>query len=76
MKWAYLKFQIRKFTISYCKICAKIIEKKNEKELKDVEKYNKIKPKLEEIYEKFVEGAKVRSKCTWYEEGKGTHNSF
>ena len=35
-----------------------------------------IKPKLEEIYEKFVEGAKVRSKCTWYEEGKGTHNSF
>ena len=35
-----------------------------------LQKYNKIKSELEEIYEKFVEGAKVRSKCTWYEEGE------
>ena len=26
--------------------------------------------KSEKIYEKFVDGAKVRSKCTWYEEGE------
>ena len=79
MKWEYLKFEIRKFTISYSKIHAKDnIKMKNdlENKLKDLEnnlnnydklqEYNKIKSELEEIYEKFAEGAKVRSKCTWY----------
>ena len=83
MKWEYLKFQIRKFTIPYSKICAKNnrrIKNDLENKLKDLEndlnnydqlqKYNEIKSKLEKIYEKFVEGAKVRSKCIWYEEGE------
>ena len=78
-----MKFEIQKFTISYSKTRTKINRKiKNglENELKDLEndlsnydklqKYNKIKSELEEIYEKFVEGAKVRIKCTWYEEGE------
>ena len=69
-----MKFEIQKFTISYSKICAKNNRKmKNDRQnkLKDLEndlnnynklqKYNKIKSELEEIYEKFVEGAKVRN---------------
>ena len=34
----------------------------------ELQKYSKIKPELEEIYEKFVEGAKLRSKSTKFEE--------
>ena len=73
MKWEYMKFEIRKFTISYSKIRSKNnrkIKDELENKLKDLEidlnnydklqKYNKIKSKLEEIFEKFVEGAKVR----------------
>ena len=80
--WDYIKFQIRKFTISYSKIRVKNtrrIKDDLEKKLKDLQndlnsddqlqKYNEIKSELEKIYEKFVEGAKVRIKCTWYEEG-------
>ena len=72
MKWEYMKFEIRKFTISYSKIRSKNnrkIKDDLENKLKDLEidlnncdklqKYNKIKSKLEEIFEKFVEGAKV-----------------
>ena len=73
-----MKFDVQKFTISYSKTCAKINtkNKKNdlENKLKDLEnylnnydklqKYHKTKCELEEIYEKFVEDAKVRSKCT------------
>ena len=33
-----------------------------------LQKYNKIKSELEQIHEKIREGAKVRSKCTWYKE--------
>ena len=68
-----MKFEIRKFTISYSKIRSKNnrkIKDDLENKLKDLEidlnnydklqKYNKIKSKLEEIFEKFVEGAKVR----------------
>ena len=54
-----------------------------ESKLKDLEidlnnydkpqKHNKIKSQLEEIYEKFVDDAKITSKCTWYgEEEKST----
>ena len=81
--------KFRKFTISYSKIRAKNNRKiKNdlENKLKNLEndlnnynklqKYNKIKSELEEIYEKFVESAKVRSKCTWYEEGEKSTKYF
>ena len=66
-----MQFEIRKFTISYSKVRAKNNRKiKNDLQsnLKDLEnnlnnydkfqKYNKLKSELEEIYEKFVEGAK------------------
>ena len=66
--------------IWYSKIRAKSnrrIKNDLENKLKDdlntydqLQKYNEIKSELEETYEKFVEGAKVRSKCTWYEKGE------
>ena len=84
-----MKFEIQKFTISYSKIRAENGRKvKNdlENKLKDLEnnlsnydklqKYNKIKSELQEIYEKFVEVSKARSKCTWYEEGEKSTKFF
>ena len=84
-----MKFEIRKFTISYSKIRAKNNRKiKNdlENKLKDfdndlsnhnkLQKYSKFKSELEEIHEKFVEGAKIRSKCTCYEEGEKPRQFF
>ena len=84
-----MKFEIQKFTISYSKIHTKNTRKiKNhlENKLNDLEndlsnydklqEYNKIKSELEEIYEKFVQGAKVRSKCTWYQEGEKSTTFF
>ena len=65
-----MKFNIRRVAISYSKICAKNSKNKNDLSNYDkLQKYNKMKSELEEIYEKFVKGAKVRSKWTWYEEG-------
>ena len=78
-----MKFQIQKFTISYSKIRAKNnrrIKNNLENKLKDLEndlnnydqlqKYNESKSELEKIQEKFIEGAKIRSICTWYKEGE------
>ena len=75
-----MKCEIQNFRISYSKIRAennRNIKNDLENKLKDLEndlnnyhklqKYNKIKSKLEKIYEKFVECKKVRSKFTWYE---------
>ena len=82
-----MKFQIRKFTISYSK---KRIENDRrikcdlENKLRDLEtnlsnydhlqKYNEIKSELEKICEKFVEGVKARSKCTRYKEDENFFN--
>ena len=70
-----------KFTISHSKIRTKNnrrIKHDLENKLKDLEndlnnydqlqKYNEIKSELGKIYEKIVEDAKVKSKCTWYED--------
>ena len=83
VKWYCLKLVIRKFTISYCKIRAKNNRKiKNdfENKLKDlqndlnnydkVQEYNKTKSELDEMYKKFVDNTKLRSKCTWHEKGE------
>ena len=75
LKWELLKYEIRKFTISYCKQRTKkdaaerkYLENKF-KNLENVldnygnlESYHNIKNKIEEIYEKKAEGARIRSK--------------
>ena len=76
-----MKFRIQKFTISYSKKRAennRKIQNDTKNMLKDFEsdlnnydklqKYSKIKSELEEICEKFVEGAKLRSKSSRFEE--------
>ena len=81
LKWELFKYEIRRFTISYCKQRTK----KDERERKylenklqnlenvldnddNLESYHSMKDKIEEIYEKKAEGARIRSKCLWYEE--------
>ena len=80
MKWQFLKFEIRKFTIDYSKIAAKIRKQHKvnlEHKLKNLqnnltsEKYRKLynhyKNELETIYDHITNGIKIRSKCEWYE---------
>ena len=57
-----------------------------EKKLKELEsnlsseanfnEYTKCKNDLELIYERIAEGAKIRSKCRWYEEGEKSTKLF
>ena len=41
-----------------------------------MESYHNIKDKIEEIYRTKAEGARIRSKCSWYEEGKKSSKFF
>ena len=88
LKWELLKYEIRRFTISYFKQCAKKHEAERkciENKLKNLENvldnygnlisYRNIKNKIEEIYKK-AEGARIRSKCFWYEEGEKSSKFF
>ena len=83
LKWEFLKYEIRKFTIHYTKGLAKERKQKIlnlESELKKLEislddantlgKYNCIKNELEAIYDHIAEGIRIRSKCDWYEHGE------
>ena len=76
IKWEFLKYQIRKFTIRFSKTRA-IEERKQREELettlKSLEKnlsteenqclYDKCKRGLEEIYDNIAEGARIRRRC-------------
>ena len=88
-KWEFLKYEIRKFSMKYSKSFKKNETlRKNllEANLKDFETkltndenislYNNFKKELEEIYDKIVEGNKVRSRCQWYEEGEKSNKFF
>ena len=41
-----------------------------------MESYHNIKDKIEQICEKKAEGARIRSKCLWYEEGEKLSKFF
>ena len=89
LKWELLKYEIRRYTISYCKQRNKkdVAERKYlENKLKNLENvldnydnlesYHNIKNKIEEIYEKKAKGARIRIKCLWYEEGEKPSKFF
>ena len=89
IKWEFLKYQIRKFTIRFSKTRAKEERKQRdelETTLKSVEKnlsngqnqclYDKCKRDLEEIYDNIAERTRVRSRCQWYEEGEKSSKFF
>ena len=89
LKWEFLKYEIRKFTIRYTKGLAKERKQKIlnlESELKKLEnslgdannlgQYNSIKNELEAIYDHVSEGIRIRSKCDWYEYDKKSTKFF
>ena len=89
LKWELLRYEIRRFIISYCKQSTKkdIRERKYLKnKLKNLENildnyhnsesYHNIKDKIEEIYEKKAKGARIRKKCLWYEDGEKSSKFF
>ena len=89
LKWEFLKYEIRKFTIHYTKGLAKerkqkILNLKNElkkpeiilSDANSLGQYNSIKNELEAIYDHISEGIRIRSKCDWYEYGKKSTKFF
>ena len=82
-KCGFLKYETRKFSISFSKNFAKkerIIQTNFENRIKTLEQslkneddfnaYNLCKLELENIYDKKAEGGKVRSNCEWYQQGE------
>ena len=89
LKWKRLKYEIRKFAISYCKQrTKKDVGKRKylENKLKNLlnvldnydnlESYDNIKDKIEGIYGKKAKGTRIRSKCLWYEGGEKSSKFF
>ena len=89
LKWEFLKYEIRKFTIDYTKRKAKERRKQRallESELEKLEnnfessenlrKYESLKSDLELIYDHIAEGVRLRSKCDWYEQGEKSTKFF
>ena len=89
LKWELLKYEMRRFTIFYCKQRTrkdKLERKYLENKLKNLENvldndgnfesYHTVKHNIEEIYEKKAEGARISSKCLWYEDGEKSLKFF
>ena len=89
VRWDFLKYEIRKFTIDFSKALSKN-EKQEvsylEKKLKGLQcdlsntktrdQYLDCKDKLENIYKKKANGIRIRSKCSWYESGEKSSKFF
>ena len=81
VKWEYLKYNIRKYTINFLKSQQKTQRKivGLEGKFKHFEKhyenyvdnldYKVCKQQLDAIYEEKGKGIKIRSKCSWYKFG-------
>ena len=89
VKWKYLKYNIRKYTISISKKLAKSTNKKIvdlETKLKHFEKdyenyvnnidHKVCKQQLDAIYEEKAKGIKITCKCNWYELGEKSTKFF
>ena len=89
VKWEYLKYNIRKYTINFAKNLAKNANKKIadlQTKLKHIEKhyenyvdnidYKVCKQQLDVIYEEKAKGIETRSKCNWYELGEKSTKFF
>ena len=84
-----MKFEIRQFSITFSKNLSKFLNAKGEileRELKDFEKsassyfnnddYLACKTKLDKIYNKKLEGLRIRSTCDWFEKGEKSTKFF
>ena len=88
-KWELIKYEIRKFSIHYSKLKNRTLNEQKsslEKELCEIERnsinianinrYNEIKSQLREIENTAIEGAILRSKVQWHEEGERNTKYF
>ena len=88
-KWEFLKYAIRKFTITYSKTKAKNGREKKlnlENNLKILEQnsnlqndkteYKFCKQELNTIYYEIIAGIKIKSRCSWYEFGEKSNKFF
>ena len=88
-KWEFLKYEIRKRSISFSKALTK--KSKNEHALllskttkleqdldseKKIDEQEKAKNELEKIYDNIAEGSKILSKCSWYQYGEKSTKFF
>jgi hypothetical protein len=88
VKWELLKYEVKKFTMTYSKKIAKEkrankenLEKKlatmNENNVDhDNEDFKKTRDDLEKIYDGIATGIRIRSKCNWYELGEKSNKYF
>ena len=87
IRWEYIKFEIRQFSIIFSKNLSKSLNAEGEileNELKYFEKssssysdnddYLACKTKLDKIYDKKVEGLRITSKCDCHEKGENLQN--
>ena len=86
VRWAYLKYEVGKFSIKFSKAQAKklrlervLLEKKLkilESNMNNHEEYNDCKTQLEQIYKIKANGIKIISKCECYEHGEKSSKFF
>ena len=86
VRWEYLKYEVRKFSIKFSKAQAKKLRLERvllEKKLKNFdsnmnnhEEHNDCKTQLEQIYKIKVNGMKIRSKWEWYKHGEKSSKFF
>ena len=86
VRWEYLKYEVRKFSIKFSEAQAKklrfervLLDKKLknlESNMNNHEEYHDCKTQLEQIYKIKANGVKIRSKCEWYEYGEKSSKFF
>ena len=92
LKWEFIKYKMRSFSITYSKNKARdrkaerlgLESKVNHLEstfttdtCEELKKeYEESKAKLEQLYDYFTQGAIIRSKCSWYEKGEKSTKYF
>ena len=82
VRWKFLKYDIRKFSIELSKLQAENTKKEklfSENKLKKLEnktnyiensEYIDCRNELDKIYEQKINDMRIRSKCDWYEYGE------
>ena len=88
VKWELIKYEIRKFTIDYCKkktrarrnreneLEKKLISLEKTLDYNNMKEYHEVKNELVDIELEKIEGMMIRSKVEWYEKGEKSTKYF
>ena len=88
VRWEFLKYEIRKFSIEFSKLQTqntkkekmflenKLTKLENNTNCKENLEYIDCRNKLDKIYEQKINGIRIRSKCDWYEHGEKSSKFF